>query len=242
MLRVDRPRLLRALPLAAAFACVDVPADVDAIDFDVDAVVDDDHAYDRALARLRDIEAGTPRVERGYVWWSERGAFGQRVEKRRLPVSGAPVEVVVDEACDVDAAPVDVDVGSVSAAPDGRRVAFSADVDRADRYGVFVKDTQRGTVKQVADDADFSVAWSKSGDLFFTRFGDDERPRSLWRVVGGEASPELVHESPSEELLVADVDTDDSAVFFGASPRAFAGDGTVRTLPLSIGRVPSAVR
>lgn len=209
-----RARLLAA-PLAL-LACrpVTAPAPLAADDDDdIAAAADDSGArYERALARLRDIDGGLPRVEDGYIWWGEHGDDGRSAQMRREAVAGAPVEVVLDEQAEVSAVEA-VDVGSLTASPDGKQVAFSADVGRSDRYGVHVKDLSSGRIKRVVDDADFSVAWSKDGDLYFTRFGGDDRPRSLWRMQAAPDvaadDPQLVHELPAGEpgeMLVADVD------------------------------------
>lgn len=209
MTRVIIPVSAAALSLAGLVLSCRPAAPVDV---DVAADDDGDAHYEQALARIGDIDKGLPRVEDGFVWWGERDATlaGRTAHLRRGLTPGAAVEVVLDEGRELSSSENFVDVGTLAASPDGGRVAFSADVTRSDRYGVHVKDLKSGRIESVVDDADFSVAWSKDGNLYFTRFGSDDRPRSLWRLqVDHDVTPTLVHELPASqpgEVLVADVD------------------------------------
>lgn len=196
-------------PFLGVASCRPAAVEVDAPVISGDSENADAH-YEQALARIGDIDKGLPRVEDGFVWWGLRDDDGRTEHLRRGLAPGAPVEVVLDEARELRSSENFVDVGSLSASPDGKQVAFSADVTRSDRYGVHVKDLRSGRIHDVVDDADFSVAWSKDGNLYFTRFGGDDRPRSLWRLqVDHDVTPTLVHELPANdpgEVLVADVD------------------------------------
>ncbi|MDP2339649.1 MAG: hypothetical protein Q8O67_01720 [Deltaproteobacteria bacterium] len=174
----------------------------------------------RALARVDDMDRGLPRLEDGWLWWAEHNDDGRTTHARRGLEPGAPVQIVLDEGDPLSiGAPANagVDVGSLKGSPDGKSLAFSADVARSDRYRVHIKNLGTGRVQRVVDDADFSVSWSKDGSVYFTRFLDDDRPRSLWKYEpdrfppSGPAGgwPTLVHELRADEggeLLVADVD------------------------------------
>lgn len=179
----------------------------------IDAQPDGAARLARALARVDDIDRGLPRLEDGWLWWGEHNDDGRTVHSRRGLEPGARPELVLDERDEpsIGALPgAGVEVGSLSASPDGKSVVFSADLTRTDRYRVQVKNLGSGRLQRVVDDADFSVSWSKDGSLYFTRFGDDDRPRSLWRLDPQvDAAPSLVHHLDKEErgeLMVADVD------------------------------------
>jgi protease II len=191
-------------PLLLLLSCRPAPRVEVAADDDADAL------FARALARIDDIDRGLPRVEDGFIWWGDRDDDGRTAHCRRGLVPGDAVEVVLDEHSEVVSDEGYVDVGVLAASPDGGSVAFSADVTRSDRYGVHVKNLKSGRIDKVVDDADFSVAWSKDGNLWFTRFGGDDRPRSLWRLQPDrDTAPTLVHELPSGDagdLRVAGVD------------------------------------
>lgn len=193
-------------PEAPRGANVDLES-VAAVDVEAAGAGDGDERFARALARIDDIDSGLPRVEGGYVWWGARDQ-GRTSHLRRGLVPGDDVEVVLDEQSEFAGAGF-VDTGSLSASPDGNSVAFAADANRSDRYGVHIKNLRSGKVDHIVDDADFSVSWNKDGALYFTRFGDDERPRQLWSVQPGVSpEPSLVHEVPATdgEIFVADVD------------------------------------
>jgi len=221
-------RVIIVVFLCGSCRPADVPPRIDPVadtglEADADADDSDDDRFARALARIDDIDSGLPRVEGGYVWWGTRDQ-GRTSHLRRGLVPGDDAEVVLDEGREFGGDGF-VDVGSLSASPDGNSVAFAADENRSDRYGVHIKNLRSGKVDRIVADADFSVSWSKDGALYFTRFGDDERPRQLWSVQPGVSpEPSLVHEvaAADGEIFVADVD-EGSEVFI----RSGGGGGDV---------------
>lgn len=160
---------------------------------------------ERAINRLSDVERGVPRLEGGELHWTSRDADGTRW-CRRGTSPGSPTEVLVDEGVELNG---QGDVGTVEVSGDDV-VAFTADPERDDRYGVRVKRLGHPVSVEIVDDADFSVAWAKDDDLYFTRFGGDERPKSLWRLEAELRNPPVLvaalPDGDDREFLVANVD------------------------------------
>lgn len=169
-----------------------------------------DQVYDEIVARVEedDVSAPTPRDDWAYYARTQQG-----VEQRihcRVPRGGDPdgaeQQVLLDE--NELAEPTGYcQLGALSVSPDHTRLAYSVDVDGAERFTLRIRDLDTG---EDLDDVvgpeqgrplGHGVAWgSDSNHLYYTVQDESHRPFQVWRhVVGTDASQDvLVLEEPDE--------------------------------------------
>ncbi|MDE1148760.1 MAG: S9 family peptidase [Azospirillaceae bacterium] len=162
-------------------------------------------------ARIKEDDTGVPYRRDGYFYQS-RFAAGQNYPVFvRWPAGSAPSapsdeEVVLD--VNVLAAQHEfMRVADFETTRDGRHLAYTADTDGSERYGVRVKDLETGelVLEGVADAAP-GVVWSADGrHLFYIRQDEFQRPKTVWRHRLGTAVTDdvLVYEEADAAWMVS---------------------------------------
>ncbi len=83
------------------------------------------------------------------------------------------------------------DCGDVEYSPDHRYLAWSADVNGAERYTVRIRNLHTGVDEDTIEDV-YSISWADAEYLFYTVVDDDFRPSRVYRHQRGTASNEDV--------------------------------------------------
>jgi protease II len=164
--------------------------------------------YEKAIARLRDIDSERPYVAGDHVYYTRVDDDGVRLHCRRSVTAGSSEEILFrdDELTSRW-------LGSMQVSPDSRWLAVSTETAR-DRWSLILKDLETGELTEVSDNSDFSLAWDKSGTLYYAQLDETNTPRTVVAVTP-KKKPRVVHREKEREVMVAPVD-DDAALFIKA--------------------------
>ena|SRR5688572_11432 len=154
-----------------------------------------DAEFDKAVARLRDIDSSLPFVDAGHIYYTRTDDEGRRLHCRRAIAAGSREEILFDSSSTF--------VGSYAVSPDSRWLAVSSEI-ALDRWRIELRDRETGISLQI-DDADFSVAFGDDGTLFYAALDDDNTPRTVMSVEPARRTERIVLEG-KDEVLVAPVD------------------------------------
>ncbi len=192
---------------------------------------------DRLVGEIRsstlETDLSVP-VAHGGWWYYTRTVEGlQYAIHARVPVAAWPQrpaldgdqppaheEVLVDENLEASGKAYFA-LGALEVSPDGRMVAWTADIEGDEQYAITVRDVSTGRVVDTAvADVAADLAWSLDGRvLWYLRLDAALRPHQVWRhTVGADAADVLVVAEPDERFaLSVGASKDDRWVVVNAS-------------------------
>ena len=95
-------------------------------------------------------------------------------------------------------------LGAFEVTVDGRRIAYTVDVEGDERFALRIKDIETGSViDEAVTGIGYSAVWSLDGQhVFYTRIDESWRPHQVWRhEVGADGDSDvLVFEEPDERF------------------------------------------
>ncbi|HWI85986.1 MAG TPA: S9 family peptidase [Sphingomonas sp.] len=165
-----------------------------------------DTIFEEMKGRVKQDDASVPQKDGDWIYWWAYEAGGQYPRHWRRRVDGGPDQLLLDEPS--EAAGKDYfRVGVVSVSPDGRRMAWSADDNGAERYVLRIRDLTTGEdIETVSAVTNGGVAWSAASDaIFYTEVNDNWRSyRALLHRLGSDqADDAVVYEEADEGFRVA---------------------------------------
>jgi len=170
--------------------------------------------FDKAVARLRDIDSSLPFVDAGYIYYTRSDDEGRRLHCRRAIEAGSREEILFDSSSTF--------VGAYAVSPDSRWLAVSRETE-LDRWRIELRDLETG-MSTLIEDADFSVAFGDDGTLFYAALDDDNTPRTVMSLQPAQRVHRVVMKG-SDEVLVAPVDGKAAVFVLGAGSGRGAGGG-----------------
>ena len=164
-----------------------------------------DTLFDEMKGRLKQDDASVPQVDGDHAYWWAFQTGGQYRLWYRRPVTGGPDELMLDETA--EAAGHDYfRAGALAVSPDGRLLAWSADVSGAERFTLRIRDLATGTdIETVSEVVNGGVVWSAdSTQIAYTEVNDNWRTfRARAHRLGDapDAAPTL-YEEPDQGFRV----------------------------------------
>lgn len=164
--------------------------------------------YGEMKARFKEEDASVPE-KNGDYWYSSRDLPGREylVHERRKGSPDAAPEIILDENA-LAAGTSFFALGAFEPSPDQRYLAFGVDDSGDERYTIFVKDLQTGTMlpDRIASTGE-GLEWSSDGTSLFYVVGDEEtlRPFRIMRHVLGQPGSEdtIVYEEKDPTFTVS---------------------------------------
>ena len=168
-----------------------------------------DTLFAELKGRVKDDDAGVPVRDGDWDYWWRFEPGGQYRVWLRAPASGGEAAVILSEP--VEAAGKEYfRLAGISASPDGRRAAWTADDDGSERFKLFIRDLVTGADTLVATTAIGIAVWAAdSASLAWTEVNDAWRP---FRV--------RLHR-PGQGLAVGSTDGADDAVLYEEADASF---------------------
>jgi len=166
-----------------------------------------DAVYDEIKARTQETDDSVPVRVRS--WWYQSGTVegsSYSVHRRGTSRQSASEIVVLDE--NVEAEGQDYfELGSFDISPNERLLAWTADVDGAERYTLRVRDLHDGgDLEDVLEQTSGQAAWANDNRHLFYVCGDEQnRPYQVWRHRLGtpQTEDEVVYEDNDERYFVS---------------------------------------
>lgn len=158
--------------------------------------------YDEIVARIQETDLSVP-ARKGPWWYYARTVEGLQypIACRRQGSEDGPEQVLLDENVLAEGHDF-LAVANDEISPDHRLLAYAADYDGGERYGLRFRDLATGEdLPDLVEDTYYGLAWAAdSTTAFYTKVDEAMRPHQLWR--------HRVGTSPAEDVLVFQEDDD----------------------------------
>ncbi|HLO14587.1 MAG TPA: S9 family peptidase, partial [Anaerolineales bacterium] len=180
--------------------------------------------YAEMKERLKETDATVPEKRGGYLYYS-RNEEGKQypIYCRKKDSLDQPEEVLLDQN-ELAEGKSFCSVGALTVSPDGKKLAYSLDVEGGEVYTVYIKDLATGAFYPEVIPNTYSsvyfhtgVEWANDSQiLFYLTLDDSERPYRLFRhQLGTDAKEDtLVFQEEDESyVLFIDKSRDDQYIF-----------------------------
>ena len=162
--------------------------------------------FEEIKARQKPDDESVPVKDGGYYYqWRFKPGAQYRTWSRWPTDLPDSVETVLDETALAEGHEY-FDLGAFSVSHDGRYLAYSTDTSGAERYTMFIKDLESGTVLPAAIESTLGDAvWSADDrSLFYQVMNEHWRSHQVRRHVLGESADEdqVVYEEPDSGFWV----------------------------------------
>ena len=177
-----------------------------------------DSLYKEMLARIKEDDQSVP-YRKGDYWYYTRTESGKAyaIHCRKYRSLEADEEILVDENLLAEGKDF-FDLGDLEISPDERWMAYTVDIKGDEKYALYVKDLQNGTVsKEAVEDISPEVEWCNDNrTLYYTMLDEStHRPYRLFRyVVGSGVVQDPFFEEPDDAFYLNLYKTKDDKYFF----------------------------
>lgn len=136
-----------------------------------------DSLFTEMKARLKEDDASVPVRDGDWLTWWQFDKGAQYRTWWRRPVAGGPDQLILSEP-DLASGLEYFRLGTLSISPDGRRVAYAADIDGSERFTLKIRDLATGQDLPDAIPGTLGeIVWAAdSQSLFYTPVNDNWRP------------------------------------------------------------------
>ena len=198
-----------------------VMRDPERLDADIRAYLEAENAYAAAATeptealretlfaelkgRIREDESTAPMPDGAYAYYVRYETGGQHPKYCRRRGDDAPEQLLLDGDREARAHAF-FRIGACRHSPRHDRIAYSVDLNGAERFTLRIRDLGAGAdLPDRIDDAKGDAAWANDGEtLFYTLLDDDHRPHRVFaHVVGTDpAGDRLVYEEQDPGFFV----------------------------------------
>lgn len=172
------------------------------LDPDIRAYLDAENAYCRAMladterlqdvlfeemkGRIKEDDSSVPAPDGDFEYYARFVVGGQYPLVCRRPRGGGEEQLLIDGNAEAAGKPYWGFAGSVHAS-DHRLIAYAVDETGSEFYTIRVRDMQTGSnLDDIITDAGSGMVWSAdSRTLFYVRYDENHRPRSVYRHLLG---------------------------------------------------------
>jgi len=161
--------------------------------------------FEEMKARLKEDDASVPQKDGAWEYWWEYQPGAQYRRWLRRPAGGGTQQIILDETS--EAAGHDYfKLGAVEVSPDGRLLAWTADMSGAERFTLRIRDLESGKdVETVSAVVNGTVVWSADGQsLAYAEVNDNWRSfrARLHRLGSQPAQDPIIYEEKDEGFQV----------------------------------------
>jgi len=163
--------------------------------------------YSEMRSRLREEDESVPDRYGPFVYFTRTQAGRQYPMVCRRPIHNAQEEILLDINTLAEGHAF-TRIGVFQPTHDGRRLAWSVDVNGSETYTLFIKDLTTGALlDRPISNTYYGVAWSSDGQyLFYTTLDDARRPYRVYRhAIGSDPEADTLVYEETDHLFHVDV-------------------------------------
>ncbi len=168
------------------------------LDSDIRAYLEAENAYTSAMlsetealqgalftemkGRIKEDDSSVPTPDGSFEYFGRYVIGGQYPQVCRRPRGGGDEQILIDGNAEAEGKPYWGFAGSVHAA-NQRLLAYAVDEKGSEFYTIRIRDMETGqNISDVISDAGPGMVWSlDSSTLFYVRYDENHRPRSVYR-------------------------------------------------------------
>ena len=170
--------------------------------------------FEEMKARIKEDDSSVPSPDGAFAYYQRFLTGGQHPVFCRCPVAAAsgtaeppfPGEEILLDGNRESEDTSFFRVGACMQSPNHRLLAYSVDTNGSERFRIFVKDLETGSLLGDAlEDAQGSLVWAQDGQtLFYTTLDEEHRPSKVFRHRLGSAQSDdvLVYEEANPGFFV----------------------------------------
>ena len=172
--------------------------------------------FEELKGRVKEDDSSVPARDGNYMYhWRFKPAAQYR-QWLRQPVAGGDEVVILDEVQRAEGHDF-YNMGTLSISPDEKYMAWSEDLDGAERYRIYIKDLASGEIidQAVSNSAGYAVWAADSQSFFYTVLSKEWRPFQVTHhQLGGDTADDvLVYEEANTAFFVGVGKTQSRAYF-----------------------------
>lgn len=174
--------------------------------------------YKEMLARIKEDDQSVP-YQKGDYWYYTRTESGKAyaIHCRKKGSLDSEEIILIDENALAEGHEF-FDLGDLEISPDERWMAYTVDIKGDEKYALYIKDLQDGTItKEAVEEISPEIEWCNDNRTLYYTILDDttHRPYRLFRyVVGSGEIQEPFFEEPDDAYYLNLYKTKDEKYFF----------------------------